>query len=223
MKKYIYKITNKKNGLIYIGQTINPKNRYKDHFLTDHSQGDESSKILYQDLTPKTKDNFSWEIIEGPISNYNEREKYWIKYYNCLYPNGYNGTEGGDAPPRLCGINHPMVAHTAEQIDEIKWLLKNSSLSTEELAKKFNYNLSSINRINLGQIWFDEEEKYPLRPIQTRSWKDERADQIINDLLYTNMTQKEIAKKYGVGRTTITAINRGQNHKREHLEYPIRK
>lgn len=37
------------------------------------------------------------------------------------------------------------------------------------------------------------------------------------------MTQKEIAKKYGVGRTTITAINRGQNHKREHLEYPIRK
>lgn len=59
MEKYIYKITNKTNGLIYIGQTINPKNRYRDHFLTNHEQGDESNKLLYQDLTPETKDNFT--------------------------------------------------------------------------------------------------------------------------------------------------------------------
>ena len=36
-------------------------------------------------------------------------------------------------------------------------------------------------------------------------------ENIIQDLLYTNLTQKEIANKYGVSRTTITAINRGQN------------
>ena len=32
---------------------------------------------------------------------------------------------------------------------------------------------------------------------------------IIDDLLHTSMTQKEIANKYGVGRTTVTALNRG--------------
>ncbi|MBP3801427.1 MAG: helix-turn-helix domain-containing protein [Clostridia bacterium] len=29
----------------------------------------------------------------------------------------------------------------------------------------------------------------------------------------TTLTQKEIAKKYNVSRTTVTAINNGQNHK----------
>ena len=36
------------------------------------------------------------------------------------------------------------------------------------------------------------------------------------------MTQKQIAQKYGVGRTTVTAINNGQNHKKEGLKYPLR-
>ena len=37
------------------------------------------------------------------------------------------------------------------------------------------------------------------------------------------MTQKEIANKYNVSRTTVTAINRGQNHRQDNLIYPIRK
>ena len=46
---------------------------------------------------------------------------------------------------------------------------------------------------------------------------------IIDDLLNTNLTQKEIALKYNVGRTTITAINNGQNFKDNNLNYPLRK
>ncbi len=223
MEKYIYKITNKENGLIYIGQTKDPDKRYKQHFLNARSREDEKNKILYQALTPETKENFEWTILEGPIENYNERERYWINFFNCKYPNGYNATDGGEEPPCFQGEDHPMADHSKEEVEQIKVLLKTTDMSTEELSKKFNYNLSSINRINLGQLWFDENESYPLRPTQTKAWKDERADKIIYDLMYTNLTQKEIGKKYGVGRTTITAINRGQNHRRKNLSYPIRK
>ena len=76
MEKYIYKIKNKENGLIYIGQTKNPDKRYKQHFLNARSREDEKNKILYQALTPETKENFEWTILEGPIENYNERERY---------------------------------------------------------------------------------------------------------------------------------------------------
>ena len=44
-------------------------------------------------------DNFSLEIIEDniPFEQLNDREAYWIKYYNTFYLNGegYNMTEGG--------------------------------------------------------------------------------------------------------------------------------
>ena len=37
---------------------------------------------------------------------------------------------------------------------------------------------------------------------------------IIEDLLHTDLSQKEIAKKYNCARTTVTAINLGQNNHR---------
>ena len=58
---------------------------------------------------------------------------------------------------------------------------------------------------------------------QTKINKAERANLIINDLLNTTLTQNQIASKYGVGRTTITAINNGQNFYDANLSYPLRK
>ena len=42
---------------------------------------------------------------------------------------------------------------------------------------------------------------------------------------YTKFTsiKKDIAKKYNVSRTTITAINNGQNFYQNDIDYPIRK
>lgn len=50
-------------------------------------------------------DNFKFEIIEQ-VDNLllNEREKYWIKQYNSLAPNGYNLTVGGQGTP---GFSRP--------------------------------------------------------------------------------------------------------------------
>ena len=64
---------------------------------------------------------------------------------------------------------------------------------------------------------------YPLRKLQSKQGLAERANQIKYDLINTTLSQSQIAKKYGVGRTTVTAINNGQNYKDEKLTYPLRK
>lgn len=124
-------------------------------------------------------ENFSFEVIEGPIKNYNERERYWIKYYNTAANlkggYGYNITEGGEEPPLLKGEANPNTTHTPKEVQEIKFLLKNTDMSIADLATKFNYFESSILRINKGIMWHDEQETYPIRPEVCRDFNKERA------------------------------------------------
>ena len=72
MKKYIYKITNLINNKIYIGQTNNPKRRWQEHKNLGYDT--KETKLLYRAIKKYGKDNFVFEIIEGPIDNYNEKE-----------------------------------------------------------------------------------------------------------------------------------------------------
>lgn len=217
--KYIYKIENLINHKIYIGQTNNPKRRFQEHRVKGYEA--DTHKVLYYAFNKYGLDNFNFEIIEE-TENADEREKYWIKYYDS-FENGYNMTEGGDKPPIHTGIEHPQCTHSLDEIELVKKLLINTKLTTKEIANIANYNTSSVNRINSGELHYDNSLTYPLRKDQTKINKQERAKNIINDLLNTNLTQKQIAEKYGVGRTTITAINNGQNFHDINLSYPLRK
>ena len=222
MEKYIYKITNKINGKSYIGQTTNYQRRFREH--RNKGYGEEPNKPLYNAFDKYGIDNFDFEVIEDLTENYNEREKYWIQYYNTLLPNGYNIEPGGEEPPLNIGENSPYAEHTKQQIAEIKELLKNTDVSFEELAKKYNYSVSSILKINNGKIWFNQNDIYPLRvDKRNKRYYSERALLIIDDLLNTALTQKEIAKKYGVSRSCVTMINIGENNRQPDLTYPLRK
>lgn len=224
MEKYIYKITNLINGKIYIGQTNNPKRREREHFsLAPSILEDNNGKILYNALLKYGPQNFSFEIIEDKCENYNEKEKFWIKTLNTLTPFGYNMTEGGEAPPIFRGEQHPMATHFLDEVNKIRNLLANTNLSILEIAQQTNYSDSSIRRINSGLLWYDENIVYPIRIENTALFKKERMENIVYDLLNSNLTQKEIADKYNVSRTTITAINRGQNFHQDDIDYPIRK
>lgn len=224
MEKYIYKITNLINGKIYIGQTNNPKRREREHFsLAPSILEDNNGKILYNALLKYGPQNFSFEIIEDKCEDYNEKEKFWIKTLNTLIPFGYNMTEGGEAPPVFHGEQHPMATHFLNEVNEIRNLLANTKLSISEIAKQTNYSDSSIHRINSGLLWYDENIIYPIRIENTALFKKERMENIIYDLLNSHLTQKEIAAKYNISRTTVTAINRGQNFYQKDIDYPIRK
>lgn len=226
MRKSIYKITNILNNKSYIGQAINPEERFKRHCMNFGSRGGITHKdesIINNAILKYGKENFIFKILESDIENYNEREKYWIKYYNTQKPNGYNITEGGEDPPRLVGENNPHAKHKEKEIQEIKYLLKYSNLTMTEISKKFNYKTcATVSAINKGKSWFDKNEVYPLRNTIQRITEEQVKD-IIDDLLKTSLTQQEIAKKYNIGRHIITAINIGENHNQDNLSYPLRK
>lgn len=89
---YIYKITNTITNKIYIGQR-------KSQELDESYWG--SGRLIKQSIKKYGLDAHNRELIEfcETIDILNEREKYWIKYYNCLTPNGYNIAVGGNQCP----------------------------------------------------------------------------------------------------------------------------
>lgn len=91
----IYKIINKINGKIYIGQTtnVNPEKRIKAHFKKTRSRD------LVRDAANKYgKDSLEWEILYCALDQeeLDRAEKYFIEQYKSLVPNGYNIQQGGN-------------------------------------------------------------------------------------------------------------------------------
>ena len=91
---YIYKITNTLNGKIYIGQTSTTiEHRWKQHIQDSKKYKD---RPLYRAFNKYGIDVFKIETIEQcPPEKVNERECFWITYYNS-YHYGYNATLGGE-------------------------------------------------------------------------------------------------------------------------------
>ena len=227
MKKSIYKIVNNINGKIYIGQSKDPDYRFKQHCVNRGKLGGNPSSVslINQAIIKYGKENFSFSILEKDISNYNERECYWINYFNCLFPNGYNLTLGGEEPPIFCGEKNNRATHSLDEIRQIQQLLMNSDLTFKQIADQFHYsNHSTIGFINEGIIWKDETLSYPLRPWKkSEKLSSDKIQQIQQDLLNTKITQKDLAVKYNVKRNIITAINLGESYKNNSLSYPLRK
>lgn len=86
---YIYKITNLLNNQIYIGLTTRTVDaRWKEHCR-------HNSQLIDKAIEELGKENFSIETIEECDEGIlDEREQYWINYYDS-FNSGYNNTLGG--------------------------------------------------------------------------------------------------------------------------------
>ena len=94
MKGYIYLIENKINDKKYIGKTyLSIEERWKQHWL-DSRKAHNGNRPLYKAFQKYGIENFSISELEY-CENCEEREKYWISFYNS-YHEGYNATLGGD-------------------------------------------------------------------------------------------------------------------------------
>ncbi len=163
----IYKIENKINGKIYIGQSVNIAKRIIEHKYRAFDEKDERtySLYLYVAMRKYGKQNFSFDIIEECQKEaLNEKEQYWIQHYKSNQKEyGYNLSDGGDSKYSRNMTSGTNVSLRKQKIAEIKDLLINTSIPIQEIAKRYGLTTASITNINRGKSWFCVDAKYPLR------------------------------------------------------------
>lgn len=90
----IYKITDLTTGQAYIGQSVDIKERFRQHIKASLAYGPATNK-LYQTMQKSGQHNFIFEVLEEvPRASLNERETYWIDFYKTK-DYGLNSTRGG--------------------------------------------------------------------------------------------------------------------------------
>ena len=107
MNGIIYMHRNKINNKVYIGQTIQScQSRWK-----HNGNGYKTQNKFYSAIQKYGWDNFEHIILEENLTleELNERESYWIHFYNSI-ENGYNVREGGN--------NQPLTNEHKEKIRE---------------------------------------------------------------------------------------------------------
>lgn len=152
MKGIIYKWTNTKNNKCYIGQTCYPNRRHNDHIKSIYRKG---GGDFVKALKKYGLESFTYEVIETvDESKLNEREIYWINYFDS-FRNGYNMTLGGDGHRGEIGeegrkhiaLGHIGIKHTEEEKKKISESHKKywASLSDDEK----NERISKLPHVSL--------------------------------------------------------------------------
>lgn len=97
----IYKITNQKNGMVYIGSSIEVERRWRQHKEASINEKDHHYNyplmIAFREFGIA---NFTFEVIDT-LPDYQamiKAEHDWIVKENCIVPNGYNQTDKTDSP-----------------------------------------------------------------------------------------------------------------------------
>lgn len=93
----IYKITNKINGMAYIGQTKRTlETRWKDHINASRCANSEAKFKLQRAILEHGAENFTVEQIDIATTpeEADLKEMYWINHFGT-FGNGYNSNPGG--------------------------------------------------------------------------------------------------------------------------------
>ena len=149
----IYIITNLINNKVYIGKSNNIQRRFMEH-KSPYEWSRTPNKPLYLAFVKYGLINFSFDIIEEcDINILNEREKYWIDFYNSTNRDiGYNILSGGDGH----GPNekHPNHKLTEQDVIDIRTRYANLERrkDVEELYKD-RIGPSGFKKIWQGITW----------------------------------------------------------------------
>lgn len=194
----IYKVTNNFNNKIYIGQTIQPYQKRWNHHLEESKLGSETK--FHRAIRKYGKDAFRVEVIEEiPNEDLNEREIYWIDYYNS-YNNGYNSTPGGDNPPRN---DIPVICIETNTIyNSCKDAERKTGISSVRISEcvRHAYNRLTVNNLH----WMTVEEYNKTGYIPKKSKNEINSKKVIcveTGIVYNSIL--EASKKTSISRQSI--------------------
>lgn len=210
--KSIYVIKNDINDKLYVGQSVDPLERFRSHCKC-------SDSIIGEAIHLYGKEHFWVETLEKDVTNPDEREIYWIEKLGTKIPNGYNFMSGGTYAIPQC-----KEVYSEELITNVKNQLKRTNFSLQAIGDRNGISKRQVLRFNQGLIYSVPYETYPLREIPNINGKltEEDVDSIIDMLRYTYYFDGYIAKQFGVEVHAISKINKGITHRRPDIKYPIR-
>ena len=191
MRGFIYKITNTINGKSYIGQTIqNIKERFYQHCATKCSKA-VSNMAIHRAIKKYGKSNFTVEVIEEiDFANLNDRERYWIKYYNS-YNNGYNSTKGGqDGCKSFKDLDVESIIkeyNTGKSLRTLGTIFKVDKQTIKDLLIRHNVELRTTRTYKLSQ-------------------KDR--DKVLEDFA-SGLSRKEIMIKWNISKSYLSQLING--------------
>ena len=191
MRGFIYKVTNTINGKYYIGQTIqNVKERFYQHCATKCSKA-VSNMAIHRAIKKYGKSNFTVEVIEEIDSaNLNDRERYWIKYYNS-YNNGYNSTKGGqDGCKSFKDLDVESIIkeyNTGKSLRTLGTIFKVDKQTIKDLLIRHNVELRTTRTYKLSQ-------------------KDR--DKVLEDFA-SGLSRKEIMIKWNISKSYLSQLING--------------
>ncbi len=181
MEGLIYKATCKTTGLCYIGQTVFSLDKRKTAHLRKKNDGTK----FHNALLTYGEDDFLWEIVETVEADkeglevlLNEREQYWVDYYDS-YNNGYNSDKGGGMKNSLRYFNEHQMTKFKNPSDEARAKMsfatkgKPKSYKTKQLMKEHHADCCGDNNPMFGKSQSDST-KEKMRQARIAYWKNRR-------------------------------------------------
>lgn len=213
MEKYVYKIENKINKKIYVGQTNNLDRR-----MQEHKHDERNNHPIHNAIKKYGWENFEVSVLYYGV-NYNEKEKEYIKLYKSNRKEyGYNITAGGQDSS---GENNPQSKLSQSDVYQIISDLKGNN-SIECIAKKYRTTVKTIRNINAGISWIIGSLQYPIRKRKLKILNNEEVKEIISLLKDANNSIEGIADMFNIKPYIVLNINKGNTYRLDSEIYPIR-
>ena len=185
----IYGYTNLESGKMYIGQTVYPNYRWKQHRYCKNPTGWHKD---YQNNPEK----YEYSVIEYdvPEDKLDEREIFWISFFDS-YNNGYNLTEGGSSTrgykhseeirkkmsehhADVSGENNPMHGKKHSEETRKKMSEHHADVSGENNPFYNNHSLAGKNNPMYGKKHSEESLKKMSDAFKGRHWYNNGVVQI---------------------------------------------
>ena len=186
---------------------------------------EEQIQILYKELKENLDESLEqiankYNIHLSTLSNINNGHTY---YHSTIQ---YPIRNKKECKQVIAGIKNKNSKFTEQDLKEIYDLLQNrQDLTMQEIAKQYKVYASTIQNINLGKTYYNNNLIYPLRKPKTGSRKLTQ-EQVINIISEIKQHPKEslasISRRFNINRRTISSINCGTTYKQKNEKYPIR-
>lgn len=138
----VYRITNKLNGKMYVGQTTETAAiRFKNHCCVKSG----TISAIKSAIQKYGRDNFSLLVLSEctTIAQLNDAEIYWIEYYQSIAPNGYNFASGGNGGGKHSSVSRLKMSKARKGIQKPN---KGSYPSIAIICNQNNKTYPSINK-----------------------------------------------------------------------------